>query len=92
MEQFKSLLLARMRPTSVNHYLRHLSSAFSTAVDWGYLRDNPLKKVKRARESRLGPKHYTVDEVDRILGACTDPDLSDLLTIMVYHAMDARLG
>ncbi len=48
-----SMLAAELSPQTVRHAMRLVRQMFGHAVDWGYLRHNPAKKVKDPRV----PKH-----------------------------------
>jgi len=48
--------------TTINIYLRHLSSAFSWAVDKGYLQENPLLKFQKPKIRRNKEPRYLTDE------------------------------
>ncbi|MCL5884263.1 MAG: tyrosine-type recombinase/integrase [Deltaproteobacteria bacterium] len=45
LEQFKAGLLKGVEPITVNAYLRHLRTAFATALRWEYLLKNPMRLV-----------------------------------------------
>ncbi len=72
-EQYKQTRLQSIKPVSLNIELRALKAAFQVAVSWGYLKENPFKKVKQIRiEETDAPKHLTRDEISRLLGAVDD--------------------
>jgi hypothetical protein len=43
-------------------YLRTLKAAFNRAVDWGYISDNPFKKVKLQKSQKTYPIFIKEDE------------------------------
>ncbi len=60
-------------PATVDKYLKNLSHAFTVAVnDWGWLEDNPAKKVKSPKLPR-GRVRF-LDEIERVklLAACKE--------------------
>lgn len=71
-------------PATVNRYLAALSIAFSTAVtEWGWLEDNPLRKVKKLKEPTERVRYLTDDERRRLLDACTASTNPYLYAIVV---------
>jgi integrase len=64
--------LAQTRaPGTVNQYLRTLSHAFSVAVnEWGWLDQNPLRRVRLLPEPRGRVRFLTDAERPRLLAAC----------------------
>ncbi len=69
----------RTSPATVVRYLAALSHAFTVAVkEWGWLPDNPLRKVTKPREPRGRVRFLDDDERERLLEACkasASPDL-----------------
>ncbi|ATG89137.1 tyrosine-type recombinase/integrase [Methylomonas koyamae] len=56
---------------TVDKYLKNLSHAFTVAVnDWGWLEDNPVKKVKSPKLPRGRVRFLDDDERQRFLTAC----------------------
>lgn len=75
-------------PATINRYLAALSHAFTIAVkEWGWVDDNPLRKVTKPREPRGRVRFLSDEERERLLTACkasTSPDL--------YHAVILALS
>lgn len=58
-------------PATVNRSLASLSHAFTIAVrEWGWIDDNPLRKVRRLTEPRGRVRFLSDDERARLLDAC----------------------
>ena len=56
-----------------NRYLAALSHLFSVAVsEWEWAEDNPVKKIKKSKESRGRVRFLSDDERDRLLQACKE--------------------
>jgi integrase len=56
---------------TVDKYIKNLSHAFSVAVnDWGWLEDNPVKKVKSPKLPRGRVRFLDDDERAKLLAAC----------------------
>lgn len=60
-------------PATVDKYLKNLSHAFSVAVnDWGWLEDNPVKKVKSPKLPRGRVRFLDEAERTKLLTACKE--------------------
>jgi integrase len=58
-------------PASVVRYLAVLSHAFTVAVkEWGWLEDNPLRRVSKPTEPRGRVRFLSDEERDALLSAC----------------------
>jgi integrase len=69
-EDFKLFRLEKVKPVSVNIFVRQIKAAFETAVRWEYLKENPLKKVKQYKVADDDlPKFLTKPEVNALLDA-----------------------
>lgn len=69
---------------TVVRYLAALSTAFSVAVrEWGWIDDNPVRKVTKPREPRGRVRFLSTDERNRLLKACENSDCSALHPIVV---------
>jgi integrase len=69
---------------TTNRYLAALSHAFTIAVDeWGWAVNNPVKKVKRVKETRGRTRFLSDDERMRLLAACRVSRCADLYPIVV---------
>jgi integrase len=75
---------------SVRSYHAHLSAAFETAKRWGYIEDNPFRKVKRVKFPEAPPIFLTKSQFQAILRITQAQDLSDVLVAAVTTGM--RLG
>ena len=59
------------RPATVARYLAALSHACTVAVkEWGWIEDNPLRKVSKPKEPRGRVRFLSDDERERLLSAC----------------------
>ncbi len=69
---------------TTNRYLAVMSHAFTIAVDeWGWAAENPLKKVRRIRESRGRTRYLSDDERIRLLAACRASLCAHLYLVVV---------
>lgn len=84
--------LARDRsPATVNRYLAVLSHAFAVAVkEWGWLDDNPLRKVTKPQEPRGRVRFLSDDERERLLQACRESASPDLYPAVILPGPEHR--
>lgn len=82
----------RSGPT-VNRYLAALSHAFTVAVkQWGWLTDNPCRRVSRERESRGIVRFLSDAERERLLSACAEGPFFLLPAVLLALATGMRAG
>lgn len=62
--------LQEVSPASVNRELTLLSSIMEYALELDLIRENPVRKVKKLRESPGRERYLTTDEIKRLLDAC----------------------
>lgn len=67
-------------PQTIKHLLRILRQMLDHAVDWGYLRTNPARKVRNPRIPRREMDYLNADEVRRLLAAAPPQWYPFLLT------------
>lgn len=71
-------------PATVVRYLAALSHVLTVAAnEWGWIEDNPMRKVRKPQEPRGRVRHLTDKERERLLEACMRSENSYLLTIVV---------
>lgn len=80
-------------PATVVRYLAALSHALTVAVkEWGWLDDNPMRKVSKPREPRGRVRFLSPDERARLLKACeTGPEWMMPLVLLALST-GARQG
>jgi integrase len=81
-------------PSTANRYLAALSQAYSTAVkEWGWIKENPLSKVKRPKEGKARDRYLEKDEITRLLEECRNSQSPYLYAIVLFAlATGARKG
>jgi len=71
-------------PATVVRYLAALSHLFTIAVnEWGWLENNPVKKVRKPKEPRGRVRILSDDERKALLEACKNSNNSFLHTVVV---------
>ncbi|MGE4580351.1 MAG: tyrosine-type recombinase/integrase [Desulfuromonadales bacterium] len=74
----------RRSPASVNRYMAALSHALTTAAtEWGWLDDNPIRRVKKMKESRGRVRFLSDEERSRLLVASMKSSCTYLYPIIV---------
>jgi len=71
-------------------YYRTLKAAFSKAVSWDYISENPFKKIKFPKVSKSHPVFISIEEFKLIRSCVQEQHLKDLFSIALYTGM--RLG
>lgn len=77
-------------PRGSGLYYRTLKAAFSKAVAWNYLYENPLKKIKAPKVAKLLPVFISETELHLIIGNTSEQFLKDLFLTSFYTGM--RIG
>lgn len=82
-EQFKQESAKTVSATTVNYNLRLLRSILDTGIQWGYLPENPAKKVKRLKQNRKQPQPLTKEQVTKLLDRCNEKYKPILMTAIL---------
>lgn len=69
LNEAKTIYDKNYTPASVNHYLRHLQSAFSYAQKKGYIEENPFLQIDWLPEQR-NKRIFTESEISQIRNEC----------------------
>lgn len=67
---------------SINKDLRTLKAAFNKAIEYGYMKVNPVKKMLRV--DKTPPKSIETDDFSRLITAITDPLFRSFVYFIVY--------
>ena len=89
LEKFITMTYARTK-AGAGLYYRTLKASFSKAVDWKYLNQNPLKKVKMPKLPKAIPLFLTLSDFTVIQSKTEREDLKDLFFFAFQTGM--RLG
>ena len=79
-------------PATVNRYLAALSHVCSIASkEWGWLEDNPVLKVTKAKEAKPKVRFLSEDELPNLLSVCKNyPDSYLYLVVFLALSTGAR--
>jgi len=72
LEQYKAERSKHIAPNTVAHELTILNVFFNTAIQMGYLTDNPVAKVHRPKRRYTTPRYLTGDEIRRLLDVSSE--------------------
>jgi integrase/recombinase XerD len=89
-EQFKVKRLEEVSDVKVNIDFRTLRAAFSLAVRWNLIPDNPFKKCKQLRIPERRPVYLTLDEYQTLVSVIDKEWFRDIVRFAVTTMM--RLG
>jgi integrase len=80
--------------STVNRYLSALSKAFNICIkELGWLKENPALFISRPKENKSREKYLTLEEIPRLLQACTKSKSKYLHTIVLFAlSTGARKG
>jgi len=78
-------------PATVNRYLAVLSHAFTVAMkEWGWIEDNPLRRVSRLKEPQGRVRYLSDDERQSLFVAC-DKSRNQILLVIVTLAISSGM-
>ena len=72
-----------IKRSSVNNYIRHSKAVLSKAVDWDYIKSNPLRNVKQLSVPKKQPKFIEKSAIPKFLNSIDDIELRKLLTASI---------
>jgi len=70
-EKYKVGRLEKVAPATVNRELASLKHMFTKAIEWGYVKENPAKRVKLLKEPPGRLRYLRAEEVEALLRACS---------------------
>ena len=85
-EKYKATRLEKVAPATVNRELACLKHMFTKAIDWGFVKANPAKGVKRLKEPPGRLRYLKTEEVEALLRACSD-NIRPILVIALNTGM-----
>jgi integrase len=82
-EEYKVQRRKTVSPATVNRELALLKRTCTKAVEWGYLKTNPVKPVKFLKEPPGRLRYLTREEMEALIGAC--PQHLKPIVVMAMH-------
>ncbi|MCD6222010.1 site-specific integrase [bacterium] len=71
---------------SLNREIAVLKHMFKKAVEWGYLKENPARKIKKLKVQEKKIRYLTDREIKRILDVC-DEEWRDIFLFFLYTGL-----
>jgi len=69
-ENYKAKRLEKVSPATVNRELACLKHMYNKAIEWGYVKTNPVKSVRLLKEPPGRLRYLRPEEVKKLLDAC----------------------
>lgn len=85
-EKYKAARKEKVKPASVNREMCVLKHIFSKAFEWGKLKENPSRKVKKLKGEVQRVRFLMPDEVQTLLSNCSDR-IREVVTVAVHTGM-----
>lgn len=73
-----------LRPASISCYVRHARAALNKALEWDYVKVNPLARAKEEPKEKRPPAFIHPTDVMKFLGQIADVDRRRLLTAYIF--------
>lgn len=70
---------SKLNPSSVNTYIRHARAALNKAVEWDYIKTNPLAGVKEMKVDKPGPIFLDKAQMSHLISSIADIDLRRMI-------------
>jgi integrase len=82
-DDFKTKMVAKVSPSTVNRAVKVLKAAFSAAVAQRQLEFSPAQHVKAVDEEERGRRPFTDDELGKLITATAEPKHAQWRTMIV---------
>ena len=69
-QRFKSERIEKVAPATVNRALAILKSMFNRAIEWGKIKENPVRRVKMFKENNIRLRFLEKEEITKLLSNC----------------------
>lgn len=86
-ENYRTKLLGDCKPKTANHHIALIKAMLNKAIEWKYLKSNPLKNFKKLKETNLRePRFLSETEINKLLGLA-NPLMQKVIRILLYTSM-----
>jgi integrase len=85
-EKYKTERLKRLKPATVNRQLACLKHMFNKAIEWGYVKNNPMKDVRMLKEPPGRIRYLMPDEISALLRECA-PHIRPIVITALHTGM-----
>ena len=79
-DKYKAKRARDIKPATVNKELTAIKHVFNKAIQWGYVKENPLAKVKKLKVGQKKFRFLTLEEIDLVLENSPEPIRPIILT------------
>ena len=76
-------LEANLSKRSINNYIRHARASLNKAVEWEYIKVNPLSNAKEIKVDRKEPKFLEKLEISKFITSIKDVDLRRIVVAYI---------
>ncbi|KPJ58649.1 MAG: hypothetical protein AMJ46_13820 [Latescibacteria bacterium DG_63] len=85
-EQYVAKRRQRVSPATINRELSCLKHLYTKAIEWGYVRENPAKAVKKLKEPPGRVRYLQQEEIDALLAHCS-PHVRRIVVAAIHTGM-----
>ena len=78
-EKWKTSLMVRRSPVSINIWLRHMKALGNRLLNLGVVPDNPFKKVRSVRVPDQPPLYFEVEQVQKVIDRIEHPSIKGIV-------------
>ena len=71
-EKYKMARLEKVEPATVNREVACLKHMYTKAIDWDYVKANPVKGIKKLKEPPGRLRYLKSEEAETLVKACSD--------------------
>ncbi len=86
-DMFVNNLLEKLQKSSINIYLRQLKATFNIAIEYGYICDNPFKKVKELRVPDKSRPNLTEEDIEKLFNEIDNKFIEKIVKFALYTGM-----
>ena len=69
---------------TINKKLKHLKAIFNKAIEWEYIKKNPVTTKQQLKIDRESPRYLTIDEIEAMLTAIKDIEFKLFIYVALY--------
>jgi len=77
-------------PSGYVVYYRNIKAAFNKAIDWGYIKSNPFKKIKLEKKQKNKPAFLNINQIEIICRHIDSEIIKDAVVLSFHTGL--RLG
>ncbi len=86
-DTYKTLRITQVKPVTVNLELRTLRSAFTIAMNWGWIESNPFKNIPFVRVAECTKTFFGQDDFQKLFEAINELWLRDVVLFAILTGL-----